>query len=328
MQGEHLGYLDGWRGLAIGFLLLGHFFPVPGINFGTFGVNLFFVLSGWLMTRLLFVQVTPIPVFYRRRISRIFPAHFLFIGTIVIVWWIFGQEIGWPEVASAALFVNNYFPGEPGHTVMPFGHIWSLAVEEHSYILLSAIAMASRRQWINPIRAIGFFCALFAVIGIWYSYKYSGAELSFGKWIHSEVSAYGIFASGYLMLLSRRTGIRRLPVILYTALALFAMAMHWWSVPDSVRTICGVGALALLVNLLPEAPQTIKAVLSFAPLRWLGTWSFSIYLWQQPLYLQSRTAGLSPWVALVIAIILGILSFFLVEKPVRDFLNRSWTART
>ena len=68
-------YLDGWRGLAIVLLLADHFFPVPGINFGALGVNFFFVLSGWLMTHLLFVQLTPIDVFYRRRIARIVPAH-------------------------------------------------------------------------------------------------------------------------------------------------------------------------------------------------------------------------------------------------------------
>ena len=66
---QHFDYLDGWRGLAIIFLLIGHFYPVPGINFGHFGVNLFFVLSGLLMSRLLFVKSVPIPLFYKRRIS-------------------------------------------------------------------------------------------------------------------------------------------------------------------------------------------------------------------------------------------------------------------
>ena len=78
MRAVRYDYLDGWRGLAIGILLIGHFFPVPGINLGAVGVNLFFVLSGWLMARLLFVQQVSSASFYRRRISRIFPAHFFF----------------------------------------------------------------------------------------------------------------------------------------------------------------------------------------------------------------------------------------------------------
>lgn len=76
---NHVGHLDGWRGLAIATLLVGHFFPVPGINFGTVGVNLFFVLSGLLMGRLLFEKQEPISRFYRRRIARIIPAHVAFL---------------------------------------------------------------------------------------------------------------------------------------------------------------------------------------------------------------------------------------------------------
>jgi peptidoglycan/LPS O-acetylase OafA/YrhL len=74
---QHLDYLDGWRGLAITLLLMGHFHPIPEINFSAAGVNLFFVLSGLLMSKLLFVKAVPIPTFYQRRISRILPAFFV-----------------------------------------------------------------------------------------------------------------------------------------------------------------------------------------------------------------------------------------------------------
>lgn len=85
-QSGYLPYLDGWRGLAIFFLLAGHFFPLPGINFGAVGVNLFFVLSGFLMARLLFVDAVPIPTFYRRRAARIFPAVACLLAIIVAVY--------------------------------------------------------------------------------------------------------------------------------------------------------------------------------------------------------------------------------------------------
>ena len=77
MPDQHFDYLDGWRGLAIAFLLVGHFFPVPGINFGRVGVDFFFVLSGLLMCRLLFIKEVPIKTFYKRRIARIFPVVLL-----------------------------------------------------------------------------------------------------------------------------------------------------------------------------------------------------------------------------------------------------------
>ena len=60
MRTEQLSYLDGWRGLAILLLLVGHFLPVPGVNLGAIGVRLFFALSGFLMVRLLITQRVPI----------------------------------------------------------------------------------------------------------------------------------------------------------------------------------------------------------------------------------------------------------------------------
>lgn len=323
MQGKHLDYLDGWRGLAITLLLIGHFFPVQGINLGSVGVNFFFVLSGWLMTRLLFVQNTPIPLFYKRRISRIFSAHFFFVGSVVFLFLVSGRSIDWPESWAAALFVNNYFSGELGKTVMPFGHIWTLSVEEHSYILLSIIAIASRRRWVNPSVTIAFFSALFAIVGIWYWTQYSGREL-WGKLIHSEVSAFGIFVSAFFMLYFRKRGIPSLPFLVYPALFFIGLAMHWWSVPSPLKTIIGVGAFALLINLLAEAPKFIQSALSFSPLRQLGVWSFSIYLWQQLFYISVDRDYLSKGVALPLAIITGIASFYLLEKPARTYLNRVW----
>ena len=67
VRGQHFDYMDGWRGLAISLLLVGHFLPVPGINLGAVGVRLFFVLSGLLMARLLFVQKVALCTFYRQQ---------------------------------------------------------------------------------------------------------------------------------------------------------------------------------------------------------------------------------------------------------------------
>ena len=97
MKATRLDYLDGWRGVAITLLLLGHFFPLKGLALGTAGVDFFFALSGLLMGKLLFIQKTPIPVFYKRRISRIFPAHYFFICLIVIFYLTQNKQISWTE---------------------------------------------------------------------------------------------------------------------------------------------------------------------------------------------------------------------------------------
>lgn len=327
MSERHRDELDGWRGLAIVFLLVGHFLPVPGINLGTVGVDLFFVLSGLLMARLLFIDTTPIGVFYRRRTSRIFPAHFFFLLAVVCFFLVGGRAVNWREIAAAAGFVNNYATGDLGRATMPFGHIWSLSVEEHAYILLSLAAIAARRGWVPARWSIGTLALLFSFAGWAYWSRYSGRELDFDKWLHTEVSAYGIVASAWLALWFHARGTPRLPLWAWAALLLGGMALHWWSVPNPIRTSFGVGLFALSVNLLAQAPSRLKRWLSFAPLRMLGLWSFSIYLWQQPFYLALHRGQLGTASAMGLALLVGIVSFHALEQPIRRALNRHWAAR-
>jgi peptidoglycan/LPS O-acetylase OafA/YrhL len=321
----HLDYLDGWRGLAILFLLAGHFFPVPGINLGRFGVDLFFVLSGLLMSQLLFVKKVPFGLFYKRRISRIIPALYGFLALIVCIAALTGKPIDWAEVSTAALLSNDYLQGASGHAVMPFGHTWSLAVEEQAYILLSIIALASRRGWCRALHGMAFFICLFAVCGIAYWEMYSGSsKLEFELSYHAEIAAYGIFISAFFLLLLHNRKIPTMPLLCYPGLGLIALALRWWSEPLPVSMIFGVGALALLINLLAKAPQPIRSALAFYPLRKFGLWSFSIYLWQQPFYLAHYRDGMPGWLAVTLAVSAGITSYYLIEKPIRGYLNRGW----
>lgn len=324
INSKNIPYLDGWRGLAIALLLVGHFFPVPGINLGSVGVNLFFVLSGVLMARLLFVDHVPIPTFYRRRASRIFPAVFCFLVLVVATYLALGIEVSWAETASAAAFVNNYFPGPPGAAVMPFGHIWSLCVEEHSYVVLSLVAVLARAGRVPARRTVGLLALALVAIGAWYWFTYRGEHLESERWIHSEVSAFGIFASAYLALTLLGRGERRIPFFVVPGLVVAGVCLHWWSVPAPLRTTLGVGAFALAINLLPKAGAFVHAGLSLAPLRKLGLWSFSIYLWQQPMYLYVHRHGLSPVLGVALAIVAGIVSFYCLENPARSYLNRKW----
>jgi peptidoglycan/LPS O-acetylase OafA/YrhL len=321
----HYQYLDGWRGLAILMLLVGHFFPVPGINLGTAGVNLFFVLSGFLMARILFLDVIPIPKFYRRRISRIFPVVMIFIGFILVAYAVIGLAINWAEVAAALVFLTNYFPGQAGAAVMPFGHIWSLCVEEHSYVILSLIALASRVDKIDAKVAIRVVCICCIGTGLGYWMLYQGEHLEFDRWIHSEVSAFGIFVSAFVLLHLRTESKAARLAITVPVLLLFGMALHWWSVPAPVRTFVGVSAFALAVNLMERAPVMIRNAFSLTLLRQMGLWSFSIYVWQQPIYLAVHRVGMSPFIGVALAIFAGIASYYCIERPVRLYLNRTWT---
>jgi peptidoglycan/LPS O-acetylase OafA/YrhL len=312
--------------VAIACLYVGHFFPVPGINLGAVGVHLFFVLSGLLMARILFVRPMPIPVFYKRRVARVFPSLYFFIVAIACVYAVLGLPANWRETAAAETFTINYFPGAPGAAVMPFGHVWSLCVEEHSYVLLSLVALGHRAGRLNARRTVGLLALLWVACGFAHWMTYDGPRLEFDRWLHSEVSAFGIFAAAWLLLWLEPRALRRVPSWTFLLLALAGFAAHWWSVALPVTAAVGTGAFALAVNLVERAPAFVQRVLSLAPLRHLGLWSFSLYLWQQPFYLLVWRHGLPPWLGMLLALATGIAAYYLLERPARMWLNRRWGA--
>jgi peptidoglycan/LPS O-acetylase OafA/YrhL len=319
---KYLPHLDGWRGLAIGLLLSGHFFPVAGISLGALGVNFFFVLSGLLMGRILFIDAVPIPTFYRRRVARIFPLVYVFLAVIVLAYLAAGIPVSWSELLPAVSFINNYMRGDI--TIMPFGHFWSLCVEEHAYIVLSLVALGARARWFNPKVAIGVALLGMVAIGFAYSLHYNGPDLYHERWLRSEVSAFGIFVSVFLLLQLNGRGPRAVPWVVIAALLAIGLALHWWRWAPATRTFLGVTALAAAVNLLERAPAWMRALLSCAPLRQLGIWSFSVYVWQQPFYMAVEAGQMSAVAGIGCALLAGIVSFYLVERPARSWLNRKW----
>jgi peptidoglycan/LPS O-acetylase OafA/YrhL len=318
MSTERFDYLDGWRGMAICFLLVGHFLPVPGVNFGAIGVGLFFVLSGLFMGRLLFVQEVPLGRFFRRRIARILPATFVFLSMIVALHLVFGRQVNWTETATAALFINNYIPS---NGAMPFGHIWSLSVEEHSYILLACLALVARMRLCRATVSMAIACVI-CILGA-VGYYFLGPQDA-SPWLRTEVAGYGIFLSAFLAFHLHGKALPELPWFAYPALVAAGTAIHWWTVPMPVRTVFGIGLFALAVNFLGSAPYLVKAALSCKPLRQFGVLSFSIYLWQQPFYLLVHQQGLSPLLGLALSLASGTASFYLIEKPAREYLNKRW----
>jgi peptidoglycan/LPS O-acetylase OafA/YrhL len=315
----HIPYLDGWRGLAIVFLLIGHFFPVPGLKFGTMGVSMFFVLSGFLMSKILFVDKVPLSIFYRRRVARILPSVVVLLVVVSLAYLLAGREISGYELWSAATFTNNYFVGTERWT-MPLGHIWSLSVEEHAYILLSLLALSCRARKTSGLAELGLTAGAAVAIALVYWYAF-GKNHPPGLWLHTEVAAYGIVVSGFL-LLALRVWRPALPALAAPLLAGLGMCAFWWRCPPPVMLIAGGGAFALSLNLLDDSPRRFRAILAFRPLRQMGVWSFSLYLWQQPFYMLHRHEGQPAPLALACSLVLGIAAFYLVEHPMRIWLNR------
>ena len=134
---------DGWRGMAILMVLCGHFFDIKWLWEDRMGVDVFFVLSGMLMSGILFEKRMSLRDFYIRRFSRIYPAFLVFVLSMFAVGIVFSIDFKWSELVASLFFLRTYLPADPGiwSSGLPTGHLWSLNVEEHAYLFLSAVTL-------------------------------------------------------------------------------------------------------------------------------------------------------------------------------------------
>jgi peptidoglycan/LPS O-acetylase OafA/YrhL len=310
--GERLEYLDGWRGLAILMVLIAHFTPIRGIVLGRFGVDLFFVLSGLLMSRILFEQRMPIGLFYRRRISRIIPAFVLFVVLAVLI---FGHTSA-AELLSLLTFTRTYLPlHDPiWDRSSVVGHLWSLNVEEHCYMLLALIAVfTALRARVGSV-LLGLSALTLAAVGLHLRFGHDPT----GSWsINTECAATGLLASaGYRAIVHWRPPLWAVPLAILSALACYISVAPWYA-----SVAFSPFLLAFAVNHVDTSP--LRRVLEVRALGVLGLISYSVYLWQQPFYKYPLPYHLG----LVGALATGAASFYLLESPLRRWLNANWRGR-
>ena len=318
---RRVDYLDGWRGIAILLVLQSHFLPYHDFDSGRLGVEIFFCLSGLLMSELLFIRRVPLATFYRRRISRILPAYIVFVAIVYGVAAQAGRPTGAGEVVSTFLFLRTYLPSQPDiwNTGLPIGHLWSLNVEEHSYVFLSLVALwAALSASVRGREAWVLAAAAAATVVVDYFYIHSPSMAGTNFEIHSEIAATPLLLSAAYRLVRDRVAhfVKPWMPLVALALALFAYLpnTHWWT-SDVVTPLL----LAFAANHLRETSAAVRGLLSTRLLRQFGIWSYSIYLWQQPffMYKSSLPAGL----AVLGAMLAALISFYLVEGPCRAWIN-------
>lgn len=330
--------IDGLRAVAVLAIVAFHAgLPLPG---GFLGVDVFFVISGFLITSIIEREVGKgsfsLLGFYRRRVARILPALLLMLGTTCLV----GAAVLLPgelraltsSAAAAAAFGSNiffwreaaYFGGMA--EVRPLLHTWSLGVEEQFYLLYPPLLVSAWR-WLRPaaIRA-ALAVAIAGSLGLCLLYANSNPVPVFYL-LPGRVWEIGLGALTALGGASRRT---RPAPITFTRQAwgwaglLFIVAALVGASPGPAQQAWAIAACtgAALV-LLHGRDASVGAALSVAPLRAIGLISYSIYLWHWPILSLYRivhgndldtveTAGL-----LAAALIAGAASYLLVERPLR-----------
>jgi peptidoglycan/LPS O-acetylase OafA/YrhL len=344
-QTRYIPTLDGWRAVAIVTVMLQHasdqitaaagswIHPVMSVfhENGRFGVFIFFAISGYLITTLLLDELdrtggVSLASFYVRRAFRILPP-------LVVVLAVFGV-LGLTDVIpmplgrwlSALLFFHNY--SDAGSTWY-LGHFWSLAVEEHFYVLWPAILVLLKPRW-----ALRAAVALIVAVAVWRL-----VDLSFdltADWRvnfdgRTDTQFDGLLWGCVLAMLCRRT-------INQERLARLTAGWRWWGllgvlvVSQAVNLESALGfsvqlalrpilIVLIVIGTVVTPSRRVGTALELPALRWLGRISYSLYLWQQ-LFLVwdgfevDELAWLQQFpVSVVAALLVATASHRFVERP-------------
>ena len=301
------------------------------------GVTLFFVLSGYLMSDLLFIKRVSLKDFFVRRFNRVMPLCWLFVACMAIYakyWQEPKYDVSAFELISTLTFFRTYFPI---HTSIwaedwSIGHLWSLNVEEHNYAFLALGAFVFARVNSNRrsgVCFLGFATLLVLAFNIAYIFfPPAGAS----PWLlRSECASLGLIAAGFFLMFRRTLApawsesISSLVPILTIVLALACFKTYGHK---ELSRVVGSLALAFSIAWLDRSPGWLRALLSIPILGWFGRCSFSLYLWQEPFYLLLQNKKLSASSAALLALVFGTLSFYIFENPSRKWLNERWSRRT
>lgn len=332
----NLSYLDGWRGVAIVAVLISHF----GIHYyrtwmGTLGVQLFFVLSGYLMANLLFIKETPLPSFFMRRLSRILPAILVFVPAMAVYFYVrTGNLPPADEFFATLTFIRTYFPSDSNILVSPWpvGQLWSLNVEEHSYIFLAIVAVIVRlvkKPGVTVVLLGLSVGGVLACVMFYPSHPPSGAAPWYAR---SECASLGLVAAAALRVFKHfhpRCSLGRFDCLVTPVCVGLAILCHTTYQYRGLHYSLAPLLLAVAINFLEQAPAIVRKGLSNEMLGWFGKCSYSLYLWQQPFYLAAIAYQMPNLIGVALAIAAGAVSFYLLEDPARKWLNaKGWRART
>ena len=322
---KYVPALDGLRAVAV-FAVLALHASVPWARGGYLGVDVFFVLSGFLITRLLLEQGIDLKRFYLRRAMRLYPALLLMLAAyFVIAPIVFPEYVKDPlgDVLIAGLYLQDYVRSLGGR-VMLLGQVWSLAVEEHFY-LLWPIALALLLKHYTRTRAAGIMVCAFVVLLAWRMLWLAHGQTWTQVYVRFDTHATGLALGCALGLY----GTDRFPRwIGYAGVALLVVAATQfpWRGADSLVqgiTLAEIGSALLIAGI--QRPGLLSSALSFGWLPYLGRLSYGIYLWHYPIFVYLRERESYAYAMLVgsaLTVALAAFSYHTVEAYVRHWKRR------
>jgi peptidoglycan/LPS O-acetylase OafA/YrhL len=347
--------VEGLRAVAVLSVVLFHFFrtQVAHLNGGYVGVDVFFVISGYVITSLLLRErtadnKTSFLTFYGRRARRILP-----MATLVIVASLIGERVfvsqsiarlvaddaRWAAVFLAnvhfARVYPNYLAPRPGSALQTY---WSLAVEEQFYLVfptLFVLTAALARRWSLRWKLGAVLLMVIAASFTW----------SVVSTTHGTLNAYdSTFTRAWELALGALVAtagnrLARLPaavgaIATWIGLVGIGVAVAHYTLFTTYpgwESSLPVVSTALVIAGGCSAPRFgVEALLRQAPFKWLGRWSYSLYLWHWPLLTVAtqhwgKISTTTDFVLVGVAIALAALSYFAIENPIR---RSRWLSRT
>ncbi|AMS39315.1 MULTISPECIES: acyltransferase family protein [Aminobacter] len=317
--------LDGLRALAVLAVLLFHCRFPPGFG-GFIGVDVFFVLSGYLITSLLRAEVAAtgridLLRFYLWRALRLCPALMLMLAAYALVApALFPEDSMFRDVALAGLYLTDYsfafwdWPDKLSHT-------WSLAVEQRYYLIWPLVVIATCR--LSPHSVAWIFAALFVAASAWRICE----VLAWGSWqevyYRFDTRLSGLIMGSLVAILPWRPGPHAALVLSRFSMIVLGLAfllLHWELLNALTwpAVLIDLAAGALVMSLVSGHQTPIGTALSARALVYLGSISYGIYLWHYPIVraVRENTDPVSgTFVVVVLSIGAATLSYRFVEKP-------------
>jgi peptidoglycan/LPS O-acetylase OafA/YrhL len=326
--------LDGLRALAVLAVLAFHF-PVPYMDGGFLGVDLFFVLSGFLITTLLYVEweetgAIRLGAFYGRRALRLFPALAVCLLVGLLAVHLVGdadlEERSQTGALSAALYTANWVRVTRGSDALGvFNHTWSLSMEEQFYIVWPVTLWILLRSGRTSRQIAGILTLALALSIAWrFMLWHEGA--SFARLYNGSDTHADPLLLGCLLAIWRRkhSACPTTQIVAVAAGALCAAVLL--ARADASYMFLGVLTLlavacAVLIAAVDQVGSAGRLVwlLSLPPLVIIGRLSYSLYLWHYPVdYLMRRTVLSKEWqlpLDIALSFLLAFLSYTYVERP-------------
>jgi peptidoglycan/LPS O-acetylase OafA/YrhL len=333
-RGGRLKELDGWRAVSVMLvvayhmavfqyarILAPHRHLAPAFNeLGALGVKAFFVISGFVICRLLIFEElrygsASLKGFYLRRVLRILPPFYLYVATVSLLLSIGLINDTWRGLLNGALFLYDIFPALRGSWFI--GHAWSLAVEEQFYLIFPVLWVLTRGIGRNFI-----FPAIFCLIVAWNVFAAVSGRDQFT--LPSARAGFACICCGVLMA-NFEAGARRIaraiPAVVVTPVALL---LFWHPIDHSdwrsalYESVFMPLAISLVLLFSLERGELLRRFLCWKPVQAVGLTSYGIYLWQQLFTAPSRfftASGQRIGFLLPLLLLIVPLSYRFIEKP-------------